>query len=152
VRRKEEVPTSLFVGLLKKANLVDHAVKAFRLIASEIPEATLWIAGRGSELERLGSLARGLPVQFFGYADHGRKFDLMKRAHAVLVPGMREGWGLVVTEANSCGTPAIGYDIVGHRGSIRHGEIGLLVERTPQAMARAVISVAKATFDLLYCL
>jgi glycosyltransferase involved in cell wall biosynthesis len=47
-------------------------------------------------------------VRFFGYADDRLKFDLMIRAHAVLVPGMREGWGLVVTEANSCGTPATG--------------------------------------------
>jgi glycosyltransferase involved in cell wall biosynthesis len=145
VPRKEEAPTFLFVGLLKKANLVDHAIKAFRLIASEIPEATLWVVGRGSELERLKRLARGLPVQFFGYVDDRRKFDLMNRAHAVLVPGMREGWGLVVTEANSCGTPAIGYDIVGHKDSIRHGETGLLVERTPHAMARAAISVAQDT-------
>jgi glycosyltransferase involved in cell wall biosynthesis len=140
---KEEAPTFLFVGLLKKANLVDHAVKAFRLIVSEIPDATLWIVGRGSELERLKSLARGLPVQFFGYVDDRLKFHLMKRAHAVLVPGMREGWGLVVTEANSCGTPAIGYDINGHKDSIRHGETGLLIERTPQAMARAAVSVVQ---------
>jgi glycosyltransferase involved in cell wall biosynthesis len=142
VPRKEEAPTFLFVGLLKKTNLVEHAVQAFRLIASEIPEATLWIVGRGSELERLKRLARDLPVRFFGYVDDKLKFDLMKRAHAVLVPGMREGWGLVVTEANSCGTPAIGYDIVGHKDSIRHGETGLLVDRTPQAMAQAALRVA----------
>jgi glycosyltransferase involved in cell wall biosynthesis len=60
----------------------------------------------------------------------------MKRAHVVVVQGMREGWLPVVTEANSCGTPAIGYYIVGHKASIRHGETALLTERTPQAMAR----------------
>ena len=48
---------------------------------------------------------------------------------------------MVITEANSCGTPAIGYNIVGHKDAIRHGETGLLVESTPQAMARAAIRV-----------
>lgn len=143
VPHKEEAPTFLYVGLLKKVNLVDHVVKAFRLIASEIPEATLWIVGRGSELDRLKRLARGLPVQFFGYVDEGLKFDLMKRAHAILVPGLREGWGLVITEANSCGTPAIAYNIVGHKDSIRHSETGLLVQPTPQALARAAIRLAQ---------
>lgn len=141
VPRKEGAPTFLFVGLLKKVNRVEDAVRAFRLIASEIPEASLWIVGRGSELERLKKLARGVPVQFFGYVDDALKFDLMKRANVILVPGIREGWGLVVTEANSCGTPAIGYNIVGHKDSIRHGETGLLTESTPQAMARAAIKV-----------
>jgi glycosyltransferase involved in cell wall biosynthesis len=141
--RKEDAPTLLFVGLLKKVNRVQDVVKAFRLIAAEIPEATLWVVGRGSELERLKKLASGLPVQFFGYVDDELKFDLMKRAHVVLVPGIREGWGMVITEANSCGTPAIGYNIVGHKDAIRHGETGLLVESTPQAMARAAIRVAE---------
>jgi glycosyltransferase involved in cell wall biosynthesis len=143
VPRKEGASTFLFVGLLKNVNQVGHAVKAFRLIATEIPEATLWVVGRGSELERLKKLASGLPVRFFGYVDEELKSDLMKRAHVVLVPGIREGWGMVITEANSCGTPAIGYNIVGHKDAIRHGETGLLTESTPQAMARAAIRVAK---------
>ena len=141
--RKEDAPTFLFVGLLKKVNRVQDVIKAFRLIAAEIPEATLWVVGRGSELGKLKKLARGLPVQFFGYVDDELKFDLMKRAHVVLVPGIREGWGMVITEANSCGTPVIGYNIVGHKDAIRHGETGLLTESTPQAMARAAIRVAK---------
>jgi len=140
---KEVVPTFLFVGLLKKANLVDHTIKAFQLIAAQVPEARLWIVGRGAELDKLKRLATGLRVQFFGFVDEAFKFELMQRAHVMLVPGIREGWGLVVTEANSCGTPAIGYDIPGHKDSIKHGETGLLVDTTPQAMAQAAISITK---------
>ena len=32
---------------------------------------------------------------------------------AVLAPAVREGWGLVVTEGNALGTPAIGCDVPG---------------------------------------
>jgi glycosyltransferase involved in cell wall biosynthesis len=50
----------------------------------------------------------------------------MARAHGLLVPSVREGWGLVVVEANSVGTPAVGYEVAGLRDSIRSGETGLL--------------------------
>jgi len=77
--------------------------------------------------------------------DDARKVELMQRAHAVLVPGIREGWGLVITEANACGTPAIAYDIVGYRDAVRDGETGMLTEPTPEALARAAIHFAGET-------
>jgi glycosyltransferase involved in cell wall biosynthesis len=137
---KEQAPTFLFVGLLKKANRVDDCIRAFKLIESEIPEAKLWIVGRGAQRSRLEAMAHGLNVEFFGYVDEARKCELMHKAHALLVPGIREGWGMVITEANACGTPAIGYNIVGYRDAIRDGETGILTEPTPEAMARAAIS------------
>ncbi len=61
----------------------------------------------------------------------------MQRAHILLAPGIREGWGLTITEANASGTPTIGYNIVGHKDSIKHGQTGLLTDARPDAMARA---------------
>ncbi len=74
-------------------------------------------------------------VTFFGHVDGEKKYELLSRAHAILVPGVREGWGLVVTEANAMGTPAVGYDVHGLRDSIRDGETGLLCDCNPEAMA-----------------
>jgi glycosyltransferase involved in cell wall biosynthesis len=145
VSTKEKVPTFLFVGLLKKANLVDDCIKAFKLIHSEIPEARLWIVGRGAQRDRLEAMAEGLPVEFFGCVSDERKFELMQRAHAMLVPGIREGWGMVITEANACGTPAIAYDIVGYRDAIRDGETGILTEPTPKATACAATRLMRDT-------
>lgn len=51
--------------------------------------------------------------------------------------------GMVITEANACGTPAIAYDIVGYQDAVRDGETGVLTEATPEAMARAAIRVAR---------
>ena len=59
IPNKEELLTLFYVGLLKKANQVDHCIKALQLIASQIPETRLWIVGRDSELERLKRLAYG---------------------------------------------------------------------------------------------
>ena len=51
----------------------------------------------------------------------------MARAHCLLVPSVREGWGLVVVEANAVGTPAGRLRRPGIRDSIRTGETGVLV-------------------------
>ena len=142
---KEDVPTFLFVGLLKKANLVHDCITAFKIIKSKIPEARLWIVGRGAQRDKLEAQAKGLNVEFFGYVDEARKVELMQRAHAMLVPGIREGWGMVITEANASGTPAIAYDIVGYRDAVRDGETGMLTEAPPEAMARAAIRFARET-------
>ena len=56
------------------------------------------------------------------------KVELLKKAWVIAVPGVREGWGQVVTQANALATPAVDYNIPGLRDSINHGYNGLLVE------------------------
>lgn len=149
VPEKENEPTILFVGLLKKANLVDHAIEAFKIVTQEIPNARLWIVGRGYMLDKLKKMARGLNVTFFGYVSEKKKIELMSRAHILVVPAIREGWGLVVTEANACGTPAIGYNVPGLRDSIKHKETGILVDPSPKELANAVIELLQDKERLL---
>jgi glycosyltransferase involved in cell wall biosynthesis len=58
------------------------------------------------------------------------------------MPSVREGWGIVVVEANSVGTPAVGYDVGGIRDSIRDGRTGLLATSgDPLALATQAISL-----------
>jgi glycosyltransferase involved in cell wall biosynthesis len=66
----------------------------------------------------------------------------MTTAHCLLMPSVREGWGMVVVEANSVGTPAVGYDVGGIRDSIRDGRTGLLAPAgDPVALAAGALSV-----------
>ena len=52
---------------------------------------------------------------------------------------MREGWGLIVTEANALGTPAIVYDVHGLRDSVKAGINGLITHKnTPQSLATTI--------------
>ena len=132
---KEKEPTLIFVGRLKKAKLPDHAIYAFKIIKKKLPDAKLWVVGDGyyrKELEKISCSG----VEFFGLIRNEKKLSFLSRAHAILVPGVREGWGLVVTEANAMGTPAIGYDVNGLRDSIRNGKSGLLCNNNPEAMAQ----------------
>jgi glycosyltransferase involved in cell wall biosynthesis len=68
----------------------------------------------------------------------------LREAQVLIFPAVREGWGLVVLEANACGTPAVGYDVPGLRDSIRHGETGMLVKPGDlEALAEALTSLLK---------
>jgi glycosyltransferase involved in cell wall biosynthesis len=51
---------------------------------------------------------------------------------------IKEGWGLVVTEAAGQGTPAVVYDADGLRDSVRHAETGLVTDSNPQALAGGI--------------
>ena len=65
----------------------------------------------------------------------------MKNATLIIVTSIKEGWGLIVTEANSQGTPAIVYNSDGLRDSVIKNVTGKVVERNPGAMAQAILNV-----------
>ena len=115
------------VERLTRAKRPEMALRAFRIIQERIPGARLWIVGDGylrHNLERMATHG----VTFFGRASDNEKFRLLHEAHAILVPGTREGWGLVVLEANAMATPASAFNIPGLRDSVVHGQTGILLE------------------------
>jgi glycosyltransferase involved in cell wall biosynthesis len=139
VIEKEVSPTVVFIGRLKKAKLPRHALQAFSIIKHEIHDAKMWVVGDGYMRGKLAS-SNIKDVTFYGYVSNEKKYELLSRAHIILVPAVREGWGLVVTEANAMGTPAIGYDVHGLRDSIRDGETGIIIkEKSPAATAQQAI-------------
>jgi glycosyltransferase involved in cell wall biosynthesis len=135
------VPSVLFVGRLTRNKRPDHAIEAFRRVRAELPDARLDIVGRGALAADLqADLPEGAVLH--GFVPRDELYRLMARAHCMLVPSVREGFGLVVAEANSVGTPAVGYDVPGLRDSITHGCTGVLVpEGDVDAMARAALSI-----------
>jgi glycosyltransferase involved in cell wall biosynthesis len=78
-------------------------------------------------------------ITVFGQVDTDEKTRLMQQAHVLAVSSVKEGWGLVVTEASSQGTPAVVYDVDGLRDSVRHAETGYVTPKnTPASMASAI--------------
>ena len=47
-----------------------------------------------------------------------------------------EGWGMTLTEAAACGTPAVATGIAGHRDSVADGKSGLLVDSSRDMVDR----------------
>ncbi|HET8671176.1 MAG TPA: glycosyltransferase family 4 protein, partial [Candidatus Saccharimonadales bacterium] len=72
-----------------------------------------------------------------------RKQELMQKAHVVTMTSVKEGWGLIVTEAASQGTPTVVYDVDGLRDSVKNRETGYICEPNPKALAESVIELMR---------
>jgi glycosyltransferase involved in cell wall biosynthesis len=144
---KETTPTFLYVGRLTPSKRVSDVIEAFALFCNSVSGSELNLLGEGppNYVNKLHTLvlARGVAgrVNFLGRVSTERKHQEMARATMLLLASVREGWGLVVTEANAFGTPAIAYDVPGLRDSIRDQETGVLVKASPQKLADAMLSL-----------
>jgi glycosyltransferase involved in cell wall biosynthesis len=65
----------------------------------------------------------------------------MATAHALVCTSVREGWGLVVSEAAAVGTGTVAYDVPGLRDSVG-ATGGTLVAPTPEALGVALLPIA----------
>lgn len=138
---KEAVPTVLFVGRLARNKRPDHAIDVFRHVQRALPTAQLWVVGQGPMASKLRKrLPQG--AEMLGRLPRHELYRRMSRAHCLLVTSVREGWGLVVVEANSVGTPVIGYDVPGVRDSVRDGLTGLLARSNqPERLADRALNL-----------
>lgn len=143
---KEKESTFIFVSRIVKMKGIEDVIKAFLKIKSEKIDARLWIVGDGEEgyISKLKNIvkANGIEkrVTFFGRVSNKTKLELMKKSHLLLHASVREGWGLVVLEAASQGTPTIAYDISGLKDSIKNGITGITLKRnTPEELAKEAL-------------
>jgi len=137
--QKTPTPTVVFSGRLKRAKRPDHAIKAFAIIKEKNPDAEMWIFGDGPFRQELQTLA-GNSVKFYGNINNAERRALLAKCWVLLVPGLREGWGLNIIEANALGVPSVAYDVPGLRDSIRNQDTGILVESgNIKALAENVI-------------
>ncbi|MFX1285672.1 MAG: glycosyltransferase family 4 protein [Promethearchaeota archaeon] len=148
--RKSKVPTVISLGRLTGQKRVEESILAFYFIKKELTEAKMMIVGRGTPQyeKHLRNLVKKLglksAIAFYGFLSEEEKYNLLSKAHILLTTSIREGWGLVVIEANITLTIAVGYEVPGLRDSIINGETGLLVKRRdPKELAQAVIHIFK---------
>ena len=140
-RLKAANPTFLYVGRLAPSKRVNDIVLAFARFHESFASGQLWLVGTGSVkytrrlIALVDKLDIGPNVRFFGHVPAEEKHRLMAAAHGLVMASTREGWGLVVTEANACGTPAVVYDVPGLRDAVRHEKTGLVVKVSPAALA-----------------
>ena len=136
---KERVPTVVFIGRLSANKRPDHAIRAFGLVRRQMPDAQMWVIGSGPEEARLRRTA-GPGVIFLGHVSEEEKRERLTRAHALVATSVREGWGLVVTEAAASGTVSIGYDVPGLRDSIGASG-GIITRADPASLATGLIGL-----------
>jgi len=109
---------------------IQYALKAMANVINDHPDARLEIAGIGPyqvELQRIvHRLGIGRNISFLGRISEDRKFRLYSESRAMISPSIKEGYGISVIEANSLGTPVVGWNVSGLRDSIKHNRTGLL--------------------------
>jgi glycosyltransferase involved in cell wall biosynthesis len=144
---KFERPTMLGLGAMRAMKRTMHQVEAFELAKQQLPELQLKLAGLADDDYGRSVLARAQAspyredIEYLGKVSADDKTELMRRSHLITVTSVKEGWGLIVSEAASQGTPAVVYDVDGLRDSVRHGQTGLVVEPQPSALASGVASL-----------
>jgi glycosyltransferase involved in cell wall biosynthesis len=78
-------------------------------------------------------------VELTGHVSRPDLRDHYREAWVVASASLAEGWGLSLTEAAACGTPAVATDIRGHRSSVLDGRTGVLAP--PERLGRTLAEV-----------
>lgn len=146
----------LFVGALVWEKGVLHLARAFRMVESRVPQAVLLMAGDGrlwgglgsdrsncDEYERLVKSNVPSTVRMLGKLPHDAMPKLFHAADVMVVPSVREAFGMVALDASATGIPVIASKVGGLPEIIGDGCTGILVppgdeEELAQAIIRLV--------------
>jgi glycosyltransferase involved in cell wall biosynthesis len=129
-----KAPQGLVVAVsrLMATKRFDLVIRAAARAREQRPDLELVIVGKGEERERLEALIRDLDAESWitlaGYVSDDELIDLYQRAWVLTNGSLAEGWGMSITEAAACGTPAVVTDIAGHRDAVEADRSGLLVD------------------------
>lgn len=138
---RSSTPRLIVLGRLVPHKQIEHALDVVAALAGEQPELRLDVVGAGwwhDELigyaERVGVADR---VRFHGFLPESERDALLDAAWLMLVPSVKEGWGIAVMEAAARAVPSLGYATAGGvTESIVNGETGLLVDSPAELIDR----------------
>ncbi len=120
------------MGRLAPHKHVDHLLKVVKSLKTDIPNIKLIIIGNGLEKENLINLTKkyGIKnnVQFMENLSYKELISEMKKSNVLTLPSTREGFGMVLAEANACEIPVVAYASGGVVEVVDDGINGFLVE------------------------
>lgn len=124
-------PTIVCVGRLAPVKRQDKLIDAAAVAKARVPDLRLVIVGEGPLRpvleQRIAHHGAGEWIHLAGKLSHVELVALYQQAWLVTSASLAEGWGLTLTEAAACGTPAVATDVNGHRSSVVDGVTGVLV-------------------------
>ena len=107
----------LYIGRLAEEKGLFDLLEAFARVRQQLPAASLDLVGSGvleAELrQRAAQLGIASAVTFLGTKTPDDIGQLLMNSAAMILPSLREPWGLVVNEALSFGCPVVVSDICG---------------------------------------
>jgi glycosyltransferase involved in cell wall biosynthesis len=110
-----EPSSVLYVGRLAPEKRVDHLLRAFAIVTKKIPEAHLYIAGRGSCSSTLKDLTNMLglesSVHFLGWLSREGVVKWMNRCKVFVQPSVYEGFPNALLEAMASGMAVVAMNV-----------------------------------------
>lgn len=134
LNNKKDLNHLLILGSVRPMKRTLSAIKGFEFARDKNPSLKLTIAGDdsspyGAKIRKYVKKSQHAEaINMLGRVSDAERQKLMRDASIILVTSIKEGWGLIVTEANSQGTPAIAYNVTGLRDSVKDGMTGRLVK------------------------
>ncbi len=129
-------PLVVGVGRLVPVKRFDLFIEAMIVLKTSHPELEAMIIGEGYERPALeAQIAAAGAGGWFSLPGRLPDADLIaayRRAWVVDSTSSHEGWGMTLTEAAACGTPAVATRIAGHEDAVIDGESGFLVSSMPE--------------------
>jgi glycosyltransferase involved in cell wall biosynthesis len=130
--QRSPAPLVVAVGRLVPVKRFDALLRSLVTLKADFPELRAVIIGEGYERRALEVLRDELGaaewIDMPGRVEDAELVAWYRRAWVVASSSAREGWGMTLTEAAACGTPAVATAIAGHADAVLDGESGLLVE------------------------
>ena len=130
--QRSPTPLVVAVGRLVPVKRFDVLLRALAKVKATQPALEAVIIGEGYERPALEALRTELGadewVTMPGHVEVDELLSWYRRAWVVAGSSQREGWGMTLTEAAACGTPAVATAIAGHTDAVLDGESGLLVD------------------------
>jgi len=138
----------IFAGRLLIHKNLNILIKSIQLIKEKIPKIKCLIIGDGPEKKRLETLTQKLNLEknitFLGFLEsHDNVYALMKSSKVFVLPSTREGFGIVVIEANACGIPVITMDHKDNasRDLIEEGRNGFICQLDEEEIKKRIIKI-----------
>ena len=120
--RRARTPLVVAVGRLVPVKRFDTLIRALAAVKAQRSELEAVIIGEGYERPALEALRDQLGaadwLQLPGRVGEDELVDWYRRAWVVASSSQREGWGMTLTEAAACGTPAVATAIAGHADAV----------------------------------
>ncbi|MFG6102127.1 glycosyltransferase family 4 protein [Leptothoe sp. EHU-05/26/07-4] len=132
---------------------ISELIAAFERVASDFPEAHLYLVGHGPEKEQFQSQARQTRVahriHFEGFQSDPRAYLLS--TDVFVLASHREPFGLAISEAREVGCAIVASHVDGIPEVLEHGKAGLLVPPgDSQALATTIADLLKHSTKLNY--
>ncbi|CAN5497188.1 glycosyltransferase family 4 protein [soil metagenome] len=137
---RSATPRVVAVGRLVPVKRYDLLIDQLAKLKPEVGGLQAVIVGEGYERlaleERIRSHDAESWITLAGRVPEAGLLELYRRAWVVASASAREGWGMSLTEAAACATPAVATKIIGHADAVEDGVTGLLVP--PEALHEAI--------------